>query len=201
MAVVAASYGLGTSFVSGERAPTRIESIAIDASWNVSSSRSDSPPPARSRRASNASVPTHDAHRPALTDDEYVRSRRWHGRQDTPSVAPGHRSAVEDSCLYLLQARPITAPLGMIDPDGTLSLYNDRNIAKSYAGVTTPLTFSFARRAYERSTASSATHPRARRQHRRPPRHLPPHAGLIRGRVLYDLLSWFRVLALLPGMH
>ena len=49
---------------------------------------------------------------------------------------------VADEQLYLLQARPITAliPLQVV--------YDNSNIQESYCGVTTPLTFSFAQRAY-----------------------------------------------------
>ena len=57
--------------------------------------------------------------------------------------------AIEKGRLFLLQSRPITALQGRSDPDGALNLWDNSNIAESYNGVTTPLTFSFARRAYE----------------------------------------------------
>jgi rifampicin phosphotransferase len=51
--------------------------------------------------------------------------------------------------LWLLQSRPITT-LGLTpDPTDTLRVWDNSNIAESYGGVTTPLTFSFARRIYE----------------------------------------------------
>ena len=108
--------------------------------------------------------------------------------------------AIEGGCLYLLQARPITALSEVVDPDGALCLWDNSNIAESYAGVTTPLTFSFARRAYEevyRQFCRLMRVPAARiaAHHDTFPRML----GLIRGRVYYNLLSWYRVLALLPG--
>ena len=145
--------------------------------------------------------PHEDAHRPALTDDE-VRAVAALARQ------AGHHFgrpqdiewAIEDGCLYLLQARPITALSEVVDPDGALCLWDNSNIAESYAGVTTPLTFSFARRAYEEVYRQFC------RLMRVPAARIAAHddifprmLGLIRGRVYYNLLSWYRVLALLPG--
>ena len=102
--------------------------------------------------------------------------------------------------LWLLQSRPITT-LGQVpDPDDMLRVWDNSNIVESYGGVTTPLTFSFARKAYEHvyrefcrmlgvSAAGMA----------RGEDVFPRMLGLIHGRVYYNLLSWYRVLALLPG--
>ena len=57
--------------------------------------------------------------------------------------------AVEGGKLSLLQSRPITSLGGLPDPDAAFNLWDNSNIAESYNGVTTPLTFSFARKAYE----------------------------------------------------
>ena len=35
------------------------------------------------------------------------------------------------------------------EPDGALAIWDNSNIAESYGGITTPLTFTFARNAYE----------------------------------------------------
>jgi rifampicin phosphotransferase len=55
----------------------------------------------------------------------------------------------ENGTLWLLQSRPITTLAGLPDPDDELHVWDNSNIAESYGGVTTPLTFSFARRIYE----------------------------------------------------
>ncbi|NJO07947.1 MAG: hypothetical protein HC876_21860 [Chloroflexaceae bacterium] len=108
--------------------------------------------------------------------------------------------AIADGRLYLLQARPITTLADLPDPDGFLTVWDNSNISESYAGITTPLTFSFARRAYtevyqqfcqvvgvpQPTIAANADVFRTM-------------IGLIRGRVYYNLLSWYRALALLPG--
>ena len=117
--------------------------------------------------------------------------------------------AFEQGQLYLLQSRAITSPTsptslaspGSIpDPAGALNIWDNSNIVESYSGVTTPLTFSLARRAYEGvyrqfcrvlavPGSRIAAHDHVFRQ----------MLGLIRGRVYYNLLNWYRVLALLPG--
>lgn len=110
--------------------------------------------------------------------------------------------AIRDGELFLLQSRPITTLARLVDPHGRAALWDNSNIAESYGGVTTPLTYSFARRAYEevyRQFCRLMGVPAAR---------IAAHddtframIGLIRGRVYYDLLNWYRVLALLPGFQ
>jgi rifampicin phosphotransferase len=104
--------------------------------------------------------------------------------------------------LWLLQSRPITT-LGLIpDPDDTLQVWDNSNIAESYGGVTTPLTFSFARRIYEsayREFCILMSVPADRVE--RSEEVFPKMLGLIRGRVYYNLPNWYRVLALLPGFQ
>jgi phosphoenolpyruvate synthase/pyruvate phosphate dikinase len=51
--------------------------------------------------------------------------------------------------LFLLQSRPITGLATKVDPDGVRAIWDNSNITESYGGITLPLTFSFARRAYE----------------------------------------------------
>ena len=104
--------------------------------------------------------------------------------------------------LWLLQSRPITTLGAAPDPDDTLRVWDNSNIAESYGGVTTPLTFSFARRIYEsvyREFCKLMSVPRERID--RAEEVFPQMLGLIRGRVYYNLLSWYRVIALFPGFQ
>ncbi|MES2658221.1 MAG: PEP/pyruvate-binding domain-containing protein [Verrucomicrobiota bacterium] len=104
--------------------------------------------------------------------------------------------------LWLLQSRPITTLILTFDPDDTLRVWDNSNIAESYGGVTTPLTFSFARRIYEsayREFCKLMSVPYDRIE--RSDDVFPQMLGLIRGRVYYNLVSWYRVLALLPGFQ
>lgn len=104
--------------------------------------------------------------------------------------------------LWLLQSRPITT-LGLTpDPDDTLRVWDNSNIAESYGGVTTPLTFSFARRIYDsayREFCKLMSVPRERIE--RSDAVFPQMLGLIRGRVYYNLPNWYRLIALLPGFQ
>jgi len=104
--------------------------------------------------------------------------------------------------LWLLQSRPITTLGSMPDPADTVRVWDNSNIAESYGGVTTPLTFSFARRIYEhvyREFCTLMSVPRDRIE--RADDVFPQMLGLIRGRTYYNLASWYRVLALLPGFQ
>ena len=108
----------------------------------------------------------------------------------------------DDGKLWLLQSRPITTLAEIPDPTDTLRVWDNSNIAESYGGVTTPLTFSFARRIYEsayREFCVLMSVPRSRIA--RSDDVFPQMLGLIRGRVYYNLVSWYRVLALLPGFQ
>ena len=110
--------------------------------------------------------------------------------------------AYEGGHLYLLQSRPITTLNQLADPDGVLNIWDNSNIAESYGGVTTPLTFSFAHYIYEEVYQQFCRI-----------MHVSPTViednrtifgsmlGLIRGRVYYNLMSWYRMLALLPGFR
>ena len=110
--------------------------------------------------------------------------------------------AIAQGRLWLLQSRPITT-LPAASPGkegGAIRLWDNANIVESYAGVTTPLTYSFASRAYAsvyRTFCQILGVPAARIE--AADGTFRQMIGLVRGRVYYDLGSWYRVLALLPG--
>ena len=114
--------------------------------------------------------------------------------QDVEWAIDGHGQ------LWLLQVRPITGLARLVDPDGLAALWDNSNIVESYPGVTTPLTFSFARKAYTEVYQGFCRFmgvPEERIQ-----RHRGVFATMIgfhQGRIYYNLLSWYRVLSLLPG--
>lgn len=108
--------------------------------------------------------------------------------------------ALADGRIHLLQSRPITSIARLADPDGAWQLWDNSNIAESYSGVTTPLTFSFASEIYEevyRQFVKILRVPTRRIEESRDV--FGRMLGLARGRVYYNLLSWYRVLAMLPG--
>ena len=102
--------------------------------------------------------------------------------------------------VWLLQSRPITSLTDRADPDATLAIWDNSNIVESYSGVTTPLTFSFAREiyqhVYEQFCRLMGVPERVIRAREDVFRNM---LGLVRGRLYYNLLNWYRVLGLLPG--
>ncbi|HYC45754.1 MAG TPA: PEP/pyruvate-binding domain-containing protein [Burkholderiales bacterium] len=202
--VVAAVHGLGSALVSGEAdadtwrvaASGTIESREI-----VTKSIAHRKDPAAQEGVSAVSLVPELQGAPALTDEEILAVAELASRAENYFGRPQDIEwAIADGRLYLLQSRPITSLAQRPDPDGERVIWDNSNIAESYGGVTTPLTFSFARRAYEevyrqfcRMLAVPASKIEA---HDNTFRHM---LGLIRGRVYYNLLNWYRVLALLPG--
>jgi rifampicin phosphotransferase len=79
-------------------------------------------------------------------------------------------------------------------------IFDNSNIGESYPGTTTPLTYSFARKAYQHvyeefcrlmgvSEKSIEKHAFI----------FPRMLGFVRGRIYYNLLNWYRLLSLFPG--
>ena len=105
-----------------------------------------------------------------------------------------------DGQLHILQARPITALPIQANIDGPRQVFDNSNIQESYCGVTTPLTFSFAARAYHsvyNQTMSALGFSAAEiRAHDERHRHL---LALLKGRIYYNINNWYRGLLLLPG--
>ncbi|HEY4222367.1 MAG TPA: PEP/pyruvate-binding domain-containing protein, partial [Myxococcota bacterium] len=105
--------------------------------------------------------------------------------------------AVSKGKLYLLQARPITTPLAGQKP---VQIWDNSNIIESYFGVTSPLTFTFAKNAYHsvyvqfcevmgvpRSVIVNSDDV------------LKNMLGYVDGRIYYNLLHWYHLIGLFPG--
>lgn len=108
--------------------------------------------------------------------------------------------AIENEILYLLQSRPLTTLSRQPEPTQPLTVWDNSNIAESYSGITSPLTFSFAKRIYEhvyREFCLMLSVPKGRvKKHDAV---FPEMLGHIHGHVYYNLNSWYTVLAMLPG--
>jgi pyruvate,water dikinase len=105
---------------------------------------------------------------------------------------------------WILQARPITTVgttgAARTPAAGRERLWDNSNIIESYDGVTTPLTYSFARRAYAmvyRQAFELLGTPAAEIEAHAPS--FEQMVGLLQGRVYYNLESWHALLKLLPG--
>lgn len=109
--------------------------------------------------------------------------------------------AIDADGLHILQARPITTALRTLArPDTALTIFDNSNIVESYPGIVSPLTYSFAVHVYDRvyqsfvrllgvkeSTIADNTAV------------FGNMLGRVDGRVYYNLVNWYRALALLPG--
>ena len=140
--------------------------------------------------------------RPVLTDEQ-VRAVAALVRAVSESLGGPQdiEWAWHDGELYLLQSRPITT-LPVEADTAPIALWDNSNIVESYGGITLPLTFSVAREAYEEAYrhmgrtlgVSESTIGRNRRAYEQ-------MIGLVRGRVYYNLLNWYRLLMLTPGFR
>lgn len=205
VAVVAAVWGLGTGLVSGR---CDADTYHVDATGQITARQIGRKVEADRRGTDGTSttcVPVLPelAERPALDDDAARRvaalARRVADRAGCPQDIEW---ALEDGHLYLLQARPITAAAPASPAEGRPIIWDNSNIAESYPGITTPLTFSFARRAYGdiyRQLCRVLGVPRRTIEEQDPT--FRTMLGFVRGRIYYNLLSWYRLLALVPGFR
>ena len=104
--------------------------------------------------------------------------------------------------LYVLQTRPITRLKEYGPAAGNRLIWDNSNIIESYSGVTTPMTFSFIRRAYTIVYHCFAEvmgiSPAKVKQSRQVFENM---LGLIQGRVYYNLQNWYRLIRLFPGFQ
>jgi pyruvate,water dikinase len=178
LALVAAVKGLGESLVSGESTG---DSYQVDRSGNI----------VHRNLGGQAGLTDH-----AIKDIVSLARRAEHVFGQPQDI----EWAMTGTALHILQSRPITSLAALPDPDGAWQLWDNSNIAESYSGITTPLTFSFAREIYEevyRQFVKILNVPAHRIEANRDV--FSRMLGLIQGRVYYNLLSWYRVLAMLPG--
>jgi len=102
----------------------------------------------------------------------------------------------DQSDLYIVQARPITTAKGAVE-DSTI--FDASNIQESYPGTTSPLTFSFARRAYSQVYQSFV------RLLGVPVETIKERSDIFdymlayhQHKIYYNMQSWYGVVAMLP---
>ena len=176
--VIAAVPGLGESLVSGERDGDTYR-VAGEVVTAVATPEGDVLTPAQAR---------------AVTGLARACETHFGRPQDT-------EWAFEGEVLFLLQSRHITtiSAGSQIQGAGETVIWDNSNIIESYSGMTTPLTYSFAQRAYGAVYRQFCMLLGVRRAK------IADHSarfdgmiGLIRGRIYYNLSNWYRLLALLP---
>lgn len=147
-----------------------------------------------------------DRARSSLTDDQVREVARLAMELEEKIGSPQDCEwAFEGGRLYCVQTRPITN----IPPDAFFQddirgtepiLWDNSNIVESYSGVTSPLTFSFASRAYRQvyiQFCEVMGVPEALIEEREPM--FRNMLGLIRGRIYYNLINWYKLVLMLPG--
>lgn len=109
---------------------------------------------------------------------------------------------VGEGGLFIVQSRPITNLRTQRRFEGTAKIFDSSNIGESYQGVTTPLTFSFARKAYEHVYLHFVRIMGVPERRINENRGIFPNMlGFIQGRIYYNLINWYRLLAMLPGFR
>jgi pyruvate,water dikinase len=201
--VIAAGYGLGEGIVAD-----RVETDTFYVDRATGEVREARITPKRSRIAfdSEAGAGT----RTAAVDEDMVDRSALGGEELARLVEIGEAIEAHFGCpqdiewaldqagaLHVTQARPITT---LPPPErGRERIFDNSNIIEGYPDVTTPLTFSFVRAGYEmtfRRAARAFGVPAATiERHEALFRHM---VGLIDGRIYYDLLNWYGMLALIP---
>ncbi|UTW49359.1 phosphoenolpyruvate synthase [Bacterioplanoides sp. SCSIO 12839] len=134
-----------------------------------------------------------DAHILALRDAGKAIAESYQSPQDI-------EWCVQDNQIYILQARPVTSLPQKNSDEDRLQVWDNSNIQESYCGVTTPLTFSFANRAYktvyEQTMRLIGVKEDVVQAHQGM---LENMLGLVRGRVYYNINNWYRGLLFLPS--
>ena len=108
--------------------------------------------------------------------------------------------AFEKGKLYILQARPITTLEKTNEKTSNTIIWDNSNIVESYPEITLPLTFSFIRKAY------SDVYKRFSEITGVPSKVVESYQvvydnmlGLLKGRVYYNLINWYKLLMLFPN--
>lgn len=147
-------------------------------------------------------VPAARSTEPSLADEQVVRVAKAGLVVENVCGRPQDIEFSFDQAgnLFLLQARPVTTLKEYGPAAGNHLVWDNSNIIESYSGVTSPMTFSFIRRAYcivyncfceVMGIPEKTIHA-----------HQDMFAnmlGLFRGQVYYNLLNWYRLVRLFPG--
>ncbi|MCC8422417.1 phosphoenolpyruvate synthase [Photorhabdus thracensis] len=109
---------------------------------------------------------------------------------------------IQNHQIFILQTRPITRLPRQNDKSERHIIFDNSNIQESYCGITTPLTFSFARAGYatvyEQTIRALGCSDKQVNQHRSM---LENMLGLIKGRIYYNINNWYKGLLLLPSFQ
>ncbi|WP_280317160.1 phosphoenolpyruvate synthase [Nocardia wallacei] len=208
--VVGAVYGLGEGLVSGA---VDADSLVVDklsgtVVESVHGEKTIAVRPDGEHGCVEVPVPQQQRDAPVLSDAELSELVELGRRVEAALGGPQDIEwAADADGLWVLQARPITTPVGArlrgagerLGPD-ELRIWDNSNILESFNGITSPLTFTTAADIYGRVYRGYAESLRV------PPRQLRQTddwtgvlLGCFHGRVYYNLLHWYRMVGIAPG--
>ncbi|WP_063040170.1 PEP/pyruvate-binding domain-containing protein [Nocardia pseudovaccinii] len=199
-AVVSAALGLGEGVVAGT---VECDTYFVDAAARTIVSRSVAEKQSRVAVAADGSGTVIEqitaVTGQALTDAQVVELvDTATGLADTFDAPQDVEWAYDaEGALYLLQARPITAT------GARETIFDNVNVAESYPGLSSPLTFSILRNAYEQVFRAchkdfGATDAIVDRN----AASLYPYlVGTAHGRIYYNISNWYRLFLQIPGME
>lgn len=116
-----------------------------------------------------------------------------------PRISQDIEFAIKGDQIYILQARPI-ANYSHIDKNKFRTILDNSNIIESYSGVTTPLTFTFAREIYSKiynQTLHQFYVPESAIQSIK--KDLDTMLYFYENKVYYRLNGWYKMTSLYPG--
>lgn len=203
-AMISSTWGCGEGIVSGacntDETTVGLFENKIDTLVNTKDSQFifDS---ASSHGAKEVEVAPDKQNIACLTDQQVLQLRDL-GLQiaKTYQVPQDIEWCLKDDTFYILQARPVTSLPPLNSDEDDVVIWDNSNIQESYCGVTTPLTFSFANKAYktvyEQTLRLLGVSEKVVQEHQGM---LENMLGLIHGRVYYNINNWYRGLLFLPS--
>lgn len=199
--VVSAVYGLGSSLVSGE---TDADTYKVNRDGEIIEQQIAKKEDAHCYINGSVQlviVPAERKEQPVLSGNDILAIAELTRAAEKFFCSPQDIEwAMENENLFILQSRPITSIAAVPDPDGGINIWDNSNIAESYGGVTTPMTFSFALKAYEEVYRQFCRIMNVPADIINENQNIFKHMlGLIKGRIYYNLLNWYRLLSMLPG--
>ncbi|MGE0172376.1 MAG: phosphoenolpyruvate synthase [Oligoflexales bacterium] len=202
--LITACYGLGEGIVSGTCNTDEYTVSHIDLSVNVKATTKDLQVVFDEKKGSGVMethVPSELQEQPCLKNSE-ASALAEIGRNIAAALRRPQdiEWTIAGKEIFILQTRPITSLPPQKDLDHNQIVWDNSNIQESYCGVTTPLTFSFANKAYKavyNSTFSVLKVPSRTLEEYQPV--FSNLLGLIKGRIYYNINNWYKGLLLLPS--
>jgi len=196
--VVSAVYGLGEGLVSGQLKADNYTITSEGIQKNITTKNFSIQ--ACESGSGNKMVEVDQLHKnnETLKDQQLLEiNELLEALNDKTGTPQDIEFAYANGKLHVLQTRPVTT---MKQEDGEYNLWDNSNIVESYPGITTPLTYTFINKMYEAVYKQlSGLLGVSQAQIEKHSEVFENTLGLVRGRVYYNLVNWYKMLAMVPG--